>query len=208
MNGTLEAFRVTGKKLTPEEQSIFRGLVEEFIKDDQKVSEFTSEVLGYVDKENKSDYQMKIENHLNYLGVKLMKGEITQEEFDRLTKETIKNANLIIDTEFSVLNKEYANMGNDIIKYRNLTDEDKQLFKEEFLNIINQAQGKELKPTDDKIIKVLDHFIPEAEQENFFEFIEKEKNKPKKEPEKEIKQNGQKTIIEVIGGGAGYTDVL
>ena len=212
--GTWEALKATKASLTPSERSMFYKELEKIAQDKEKVEEFTTSVLGYIDNENKKEYQLRIEDHLNYLADKVMRGEISDAEFERLVKETISSADLVIDSEFNLLNRKYAELGKYIINYRNLQGGDKQQFKEEFLNIINEAQGKEIKPTDDKIIKVLDHFVPENEQNNFFDFVEEQKNKPKQESKKEDKKtigsenNGRGKAVEVIGGGPSYTDIL
>ena len=211
MAGGFEALIKTGRLLEPSEQSMFKDLFSNFINDEQKVKEFTSEVAGFIDKNNKSEYQMKLENHFNYLHSKLLKGEISEEEYLRLLKETSESANLVVDSEFSLLNKEYASLGNYIMEYRNIKGDEKQLFKEEFMNIINEIQGKDIKVSDESLIKSLDHFIPENEQESFFKFVEEIKNKPKKEELKQEVKSEDKNgryMVEVVGGGGNYTDVL
>ena len=93
-------------------------------KDKKIVEEFTSDVLGYVEKESKSEYQMKLDAHLDYLSDKVLRGEISDEEYARLLNETIKGANLVVDSEFSILNKEWATLGNDVI----FTNPEKELY--------------------------------------------------------------------------------
>ncbi len=212
--GTWEALKATKASLTPSERSMFYKELEKMAQDKEKVDEFTTSVLGYIDNENKKEYQLRIEDHLNYLADKVMRGEISDAEFEKLTREIIDGSNLVIDSEFNLLNRKYAELGKYIINYRNLQGADKQLFKEEFLNIINEAQGRDIKPTDDKIINVLDHFVPENEQNNFFDFVEEQKNKPKQESKKEDKKaigsenNGRGKAVEVFGGGPNYTEII
>lgn len=121
--GTWEALKATKASLTPSERSMFYKELEKIAQDKEKVEEFTTSVLGYIDNENKKEYQLRIEDHLNYLADKVMRGEISDAEFERLVKETISSADLVIDSEFNLLNRKYAELGKYIINYRNLQGE-------------------------------------------------------------------------------------
>ena len=204
IRGVFEAFVVTGKFLKPESQSMFKDAFNSFFSDEKKVKEYVSNAAEYIDSESKSAYEKTIEEHYKYLLVKLFKGEISEEEYERLFRETMQSTNVVTDANFSLMNKEYVNLFNDIADYRGMNEEEKQDFKEEFMNEIYKIQGKNIKVDQENFFKALDNFIPESEQESFFNFSEERKNKPVEEKP----QSGKRVIVEVVGGGAGYTDVL
>ena len=189
---------------------MFKETFDNFFKDEKKVKEFISNAAENIDSEMKTGYEKALDSHYKYLLGKFMLGEISEEEFQKLYGETLKNSNIVSDANFSLMNKEYANLFNDIVDYRNMDEEQKQAFKEEFMNRINQVQGNSFKVDEDKFFKALDDFVPESEQENFFKFTEERKNKPKEEPKQEVKSENKngRYMVEVVGGGGGYTDVL
>ena len=56
--GTWEALKATKASLTPSERSMFYKELEKIAQDKEKVEEFTTSVLGYIDNENKKEYQL------------------------------------------------------------------------------------------------------------------------------------------------------
>ena len=208
VRGFFETFVITSEFLKPESQSIFKETFDNFFKDEKKVKEFISNAAENIDSEMKTGYEKALDSHYKYLLGKFMLGEISEEEFQKLYGETLKNSNIVSDANFSLMNKEYANLFNDIVDYRNMDEEQKQAFKEEFMNRINQVQGNSFKVDEDKFFKALDDFVPESEQENFFKYLEERPEKTKEEPKEVKKSTGKNEIVEVIGGAGGYTDVL
>ena len=210
VRGFFETFVITSEFLKPESQSMFKETFDNFFKDEKKVKEFISNAAENIDSEMKTGYEKALDSHYKYLLGKFMLGEISEEEFQKLYGETLKNSNLVTDANFSVMNKEYANLFQDIADYRGMDDEQKQAFKEEFMNKINQIQGNSFKVDEDKFFKALDDFIPGDEQENFFKFLEERPEKSKEEPKQEVAKENKngKYIVEVVGGAGGYTDVL
>jgi lysozyme family protein len=178
LRGSYEAFVTTGQFLKPNSDSMFKKVWDDFWKDEEKSVAVIQEVAEFVDTERKTQYENIAESYQKELLAKLFMGEITQEEYDKLSSEAIKNSNMVNDAYFTLMNKEYVNMFHDVADYRGMNAEQKQLFKEAFMNKVYEVQGRNTKVDKEGFLSVLYEFIPENEVETFTNYTkEKKENK-------------------------------
>jgi lysozyme family protein len=175
IRGSYEAFVTTGQFLKPNSESMFKKVWDDFWKDEEKSAAVIQEVAEYIDTERKTQYENVVEEYQKNLLAKLFLGEITEEEYDRLSKQAFKDANMVNDAYFTMMNKEIVNIFNDVSEFRGLTPEQKLKFKEDLMNKTYEVMGRNTKLDSESIKKILLEFIPENEIENFTRYTRERK---------------------------------